>query len=183
VLLCDGNDVQQPVGAALVGDVLCAIGIQDRAIDAVAIPVLRAGGETWGNVGTDGTFPATSRRMAPDLAPDTWGHTSVSVTDYFRRTPMRLAYETRRFASGNVGTDGTFPATSRRMAPDLAPDTWGHTSVSVTDYFRQTPMRLAYETRRFAFEEYQIARSSFQEPFQKQRLPGLFWHGAAFAAR
>ena len=131
MLLCDGNDVQQPVGAALVGDVLCAIGIQDRAIDAVAIPVLRAGGETWGNVGTDGTFPATSRRMAPDLAPDTWGHTSVLVTDYFRRTPMRLAYETRRFAS----------------------------------------------------EEYQIARSSFQEPFQKQRLPGLFWHGAAFAAR
>ena len=83
----------------------------------------------------------------------------------------------------NVGTDGTFPATSRRMAPDLAPDTWGHTSVLVTDYFRRTPMRLAYETRRFASEEYQIARSSFQEPFQKQRLPGLFWHGAAYAAR
>ena len=27
MLLCDGDDVQQPVGAALVGDVLCAVGI------------------------------------------------------------------------------------------------------------------------------------------------------------
>ena len=82
-----------------------------------------------------------------------------------------------------MGTDGTFPATSRRMAPDLAPDTWGHTSVSVTDYPSRTPLWPDYETRRFASEEYQIARSSFQEPFQKQRLPGLFWHGAAYAAR
>src|ERR1039458_6579401 len=42
MLLCDSNDVQQPVGAALVGDVLRAVGIQDRAIDAVAMPVLGA---------------------------------------------------------------------------------------------------------------------------------------------
>ena len=40
MLLRDCDDVQQPVGAALVGDVLYAVGIQDRAIDAVAILVV-----------------------------------------------------------------------------------------------------------------------------------------------
>ena len=43
MLLCDSNDVEQPVSAALVGKELSAVGIQDCAIDAVAIPVLGAG--------------------------------------------------------------------------------------------------------------------------------------------
>ena len=43
MLLGNCDDVEQPVSAALVGKELCAVGIQDCAIDAVAIPVLGAG--------------------------------------------------------------------------------------------------------------------------------------------
>jgi len=43
VLLSDGNDVEQPVGAALLGKELNAVSVEYRAIDAVAIPVFRAG--------------------------------------------------------------------------------------------------------------------------------------------
>src|ERR1035438_1587089 len=42
MLLRDSDNVQQPVGPALVGDVLCAVREQYRAIDAMPIPVLRA---------------------------------------------------------------------------------------------------------------------------------------------
>ena len=43
MLLRDCDDVEQPISATLVGKELCAVGIQDCAIDAVAIPVLGAG--------------------------------------------------------------------------------------------------------------------------------------------
>ena len=43
MLLSDCDDVEQPVGAALLGKELSAVGIEHGAIDAVAIPVFRAG--------------------------------------------------------------------------------------------------------------------------------------------
>ena len=43
MLLSDCDDVEQPVGAALLGKELSAVGVEHRAIDPVAIPVFRAG--------------------------------------------------------------------------------------------------------------------------------------------
>jgi hypothetical protein len=43
MLLGDCDDVEQPVGSALFGKELSAVGVEHRAIDAVAIPVFRAG--------------------------------------------------------------------------------------------------------------------------------------------
>jgi len=43
MLLSNCNDVEQPVSAALLGKKLSAIGVEHRAIDAMAIPVFRAG--------------------------------------------------------------------------------------------------------------------------------------------
>ena len=43
MLLGNGDDVEQPVSAALVGKELCAVREEYRAVDAVAIPVLGAG--------------------------------------------------------------------------------------------------------------------------------------------
>jgi hypothetical protein len=43
MLLGDCDDVEQPVGSALLGEKLSAIGVEHRTIDAVAIPVFRAG--------------------------------------------------------------------------------------------------------------------------------------------
>jgi hypothetical protein len=49
-----------------------------------------------------------------------------------------------------------------------------HRSAHVFGRSRETPMLPAYETRRFAPEEHQIAMAPFQDPFQNPRLPGLF---------
>ena len=43
MLLGDCDDVEQPIGSALLGKELSAVGIEHGAIDAVAIPVFRAG--------------------------------------------------------------------------------------------------------------------------------------------
>jgi len=43
MLLGDCDDVEQPVGSTLLGKILSAICVEHRTIDAVAIPVFRAG--------------------------------------------------------------------------------------------------------------------------------------------
>ena len=41
--LREGDLIEQPVGSAAFGDVLCAVGVEHVACDAVAMPLLRAG--------------------------------------------------------------------------------------------------------------------------------------------